>query len=354
MKICYFGIYDSSFSRNKVYRQGFKHLGVEVIECRNNAPGLKKYLRLWSDHRKIKNNYDAIIVGYPGHLVVPLARLISKKPVIADLLGSMYDAEKHSHGKSIFHLFKLRLIDRLAIMFADKVLLESESQKKYFEETFGKSDKYAVVYTGADEEVFGLDRKPVETVSVYGGNSDGKFQVLFRGKFTPECGIASIIRAAEILKEDKNITFKFLGRGYLLPMVESMIKEKNLTNIELTTKYLSLDEMRSSISGASLYLGQFEENDRLKRTIPHKLFEALALGVPYLSSDKAVAAQELIVDGKTGFITSSSDEKIIADKIRYLSKNPDLLKTVAGNGRALYESKLSPTKLAERIISLIP
>src|SRR3989344_6457800 len=91
MRICYFGIYNPEESRNKIYIKGFKEHGVEIIECRDVTRGPLKYLYLFWKHWKIRNKYDFLIVGYPGHVVVPFAKLISKKPVILDALCSLYE-----------------------------------------------------------------------------------------------------------------------------------------------------------------------------------------------------------------------------------------------------------------------
>ena len=88
MKICYFGIYNSGFGRNKIYIEALKKAGHTVIECRDDSKGLIKYFRLWQKHRTIKNDYDFVIVGYPGHMVVPWAKLLSKKKVLS--CPSMY------------------------------------------------------------------------------------------------------------------------------------------------------------------------------------------------------------------------------------------------------------------------
>ena len=83
----------------------------------------------WRKHRLIKNKYDAIIVGYPGHIMTPFAKIISRKPIIADLLGSFKDAQIHSHNSGATRRFKDSVIDWMAVKFGDVILIESEAQK---------------------------------------------------------------------------------------------------------------------------------------------------------------------------------------------------------------------------------
>ena len=105
MKICYFGIYRPNFGRNKTYIDGLKQNDIEIIECRDTSRGFLKFLKLFWKHRKIRNSYDYMIVGYPGHIVVWLAKLISKRPVIFDALCTLYEGEILSRNLYKYNLF---------------------------------------------------------------------------------------------------------------------------------------------------------------------------------------------------------------------------------------------------------
>ncbi len=343
MTICWFGIYDPDFGRNKIFIQALVKAGHIIIECRDNSPGLIKYFYLWKKHRRIKNDYDAMVVGYPGHIVVSFAKLISAKKVIADALGSLYDAEVNSHYPTLFRKIKSRLVDWLMVKFADKILLESEAQKKFFEKKFGWNDKYEVVYTGADE-IFNDTNIRME--------DNKKFTVLFRGKLTPESGIMHILKAAEILKENKNISFKIIGSGYFLEKTERFIYEHNLVNVKLTSRYLSDDDLIEKMREGSLMLGQFENNSRLNRTIPHKAFEAFAMGIPYLTGN-ALAIREIVEEGINIFFVLLANPTAIANKIESLIGQPELLDQVATRAKKIFEEKFASAPLVERLVKIM-
>ncbi|HEY9480758.1 MAG TPA: glycosyltransferase [Candidatus Paceibacterota bacterium] len=346
MKVCYFGIYDRDFSRNRIYISGLRSLGVEVIEVCDRTSGLRKWKNLATSLSNMKGEFDAVIVGYPGHVAVPLARFFAHgKPVVADLLGSLSDAERNSHRepgwRGHWKLFKAKAADELGVVFADAVLLESEAQKDYFEQLFGPSHKYRVLYTGSW----------LSPRRFYAPNQKD-FVVLFRGSLTPECGIDHILDAVRILSDDRRIKFKIVGRGKLLDVVESRIKNEKLSNVELVSKRLSDDEFARVYDGVSLALGQFEDNPRLSRTIPHKAFEALAVGVPYLSG-AGQAVQEIIVDGETGFIVPLADAKALAEKIRALSIDMNSLRRVSDRSKRLFQMRFVSNLLAKELLSFM-
>ena len=337
MKICWFGIYNPDFGRNKIYINALKKAGHTIVECRDDSRGFIKFFRLWQKHRLVKDVYDALVVGYPGHLVVPLAKLISTKLVTADLLGSIYDAEINSHHPSFWKKIKARAVDFLAIKFADRILLESEAQKKYFEKRFGRSYKYRVLSTGVDEIFINTNKK------------GKKFLVLFRGKLTPESGIIHILQAAKILREQPDIGFRIIGFGYFLEKVEQFIKEQNLFNVELISRYLPDGELVEKMSECNLMLGQFESNPRVSRTIPHKVFEAFAMEIPYLTGSGA-AIKEIVKDNINAFIVPLADSTALAKKVEYLFLHQELLGRIARQARIMFDEKFAADPIARDLI----
>lgn len=344
MKICYFGIYNPDLGRNRIYIRGFEQNEVEVIECHDNSRGPLKFLKLFFKHQKIKNDYDFMIIGYPGHVVVWLGKLLSKKPVIFDALCSMYEGVILSRGQYGFLGLKniyVQFVDWLAVKCADIVLVETESQKKYFEARFGKSEKYKIIYTGADNSLFFIDEKIKKRE---------KFTVVFRGKFLPEAGLNHILQTAKLL-ENQGIFFLVLGNGWLEKEVKSQIKNLNLKNLKIITDNLSFDNLRELMLSCHMSLGQFENHERLKRTIPHKCFESLAMGLPYVTAKTAPVA-EILKDGESCIFVNQADPKDLAEKILRLKNNPDLAKEMGENGYKIYLEKFTPKKLAQNILAI--
>ncbi|MES2216179.1 MAG: glycosyltransferase [Patescibacteria group bacterium] len=347
MTLCYFGIYDPEFGRNKVYITGLKKNGVEVIECRDNARGLKKYWNLWKKHKAISNSYDVLVVGYPGHVVAPWARFLSSKKVVLDALGTLYDAETLSHEAGAIKSHKARFVDWAAVKSAHLVLVESEAQKDYFLKRFGGPvEKYQVLYTGADDGV-------VNTIESVDKNET--FTVLFRGSLTPESGIEYILNAAEIVGRqfvEEKINFLIMGRGIYEERAKEIITEKHLSNVELITERLPWPELVRRMRGCHISLGQFGDNPRLERTIPHKAFESLALGLPYITA-RAQAVLEILTDRQTCIFVTRADAKDLAEKILELKHDQALGETMSMSEQGLFRNRFTPQILAKRFISLL-
>ena len=85
-KVLFFGIFDPKYGRTRVLQLGFERNGYQVVECRVNPRehrGLRKYVilaRLGLAARK--EPHDLVLVNFPGHSVVWLARLLFGKKII--------------------------------------------------------------------------------------------------------------------------------------------------------------------------------------------------------------------------------------------------------------------------------
>lgn len=348
MRICYFGIYISDFGRNKVYISGLKQNGVDIIECHDDSHGLLKYWRLWKKHKRIVKNggYDLMIVGYPGHIVVPFAKIISNKPVVFDALCSLYEGEVISRGRYRYDLFMrlwIRIIDLWSAKSADLILVETNHQKEYFIKKFSLEPKKVVrVPTGADEEIFHEDPSVKKRE---------RFTAIFRGKFLPEAGIQYVVQAAKLL-EDKDINFLIIGSGRTEGEIKSCINELHPNNLEWISTHITPLKLRQKMLECHVSLGQFGIHERLERTIPHKAFETLALGLPYITG-RTNGISELLTDNVNCLMVNPGDPEDLAAKTLLLKNQPELARSIADNGRRLYKERLTNKKLAREIIYVI-
>ncbi len=346
MIICYFGIYKPTAPRDKIYLGGLKSYGVRVIECVDSSPSFLKFWRLAKKHWPIRKDYDVMMVGYLSTMAAPLAKLISRKKIIFNALGSWYETailDREMHSKYSLTAQVIWLFDFLAFHLVDIVLVESNEQKKYIAKKFKVNDsKLRIMYTGADEEVFFPDSK---------GKKSDTFTVVFRGLFLPATGVEYVIEAAKVLK-NQDINFIIIGWGQLLDEVKGMIHSSDLGNVKLIDYFLSPDELRKTMFGAHVMLGQFAAHERMGRTIQNKTFEAMALGMPYITRDSA-SNRELLEDRKNCLFVKPDDPNDLAKKILELKNNPALRENIASEARKLYEEKLTSKILGKQLFDIL-
>lgn len=350
MNILYFGIFNPDFSRNKVYADGLKANGINIIYCNDTVGGILKWWRLYKKHKALKDKYDAMIVGYPGYIIVPFARLIAKKgkPIIFDALCSFYEAQiisRNAYRCNPFRIPYVRLVDWLSTRTADKVLIETDKQRDYFINELGVSgDKCITVYTGTDESAFYYNPAI---------KKNNKFTVLFRGRIMKEAGVIHVLKAAKILEND-NIDFLIIGFGWgeAIREFNEALKELNPKNVKYIKEQLPIDELRDLMLGCHISLGQFEANERLKRTVPHKAYESLNMRLPYITA-RTEGIMEILTDGETCLMVNPRDPEDLVDKIKKLRDDNDLTNKLIINAEKLYKDKFSEKVIVQPIIKLI-
>jgi len=219
--------------------------------------------------------------------------------------------------------------------------LESNSQINYINKLFFIPRKKLVrTWAGVDEKEFFFD-KNIE--------KNKRFTVLFRGRFLPESGILTIVKTAKLL-ENKDIDFLVIGVGFLHREYNKLMDELEPSNFTLLTKQFSYKELREKMLSCHISLGQLANHPRLLRTLPCKLFESLALGLPYLTG-RNEGALELLKEDETCLAVEPANPNKLAEKILYLKDNPKVLEKIAEQGYKLYKEKLTSKQLSKEVVA---
>ncbi len=341
MKICYINISNSN-SRDRVTIKGLRDNGVDVIEITDDTAGFQKFIEI---KKKLSQagDFDQIVVGYTGAILVPWIWLLSKKPIAYNALASFYESMIVSRGAGAvlsFLSIKYFIIDLLAFITARKILVESNPQKEYLSKLFRISPKKLIVHlSGVDENVFFFDPKVTKSE---------KFTVVFRGKFTPEAGVDVLLRAAKKL-ENSGVYFKIIGHGFLQKDVTTLYKDLNPKNVEMINEYLSDQTLREEMLKCHLSLGQLSKHPRLERTIPFKSFESLNMRLPYLTArNKAIL--EILTEDKNSLCFEPGDHDDLAQKILLARNDHKLLETIATNGYTLFQNEFTATIIGKKLL----
>lgn len=363
MSVCYFGTYESRYPRNRVCIKSLESQGITVHECHVPLWELQEHkgaafgftlgfaIRyLFAQLRLIikfitQPHADIIMVGYIGQLDIFSAWLLSKltgAKLVFNPLVSLYDTVVSDRGFMSGTSLKgrfLKRLDKVACELSDLVILDTQAHISYFKEELGIRDTtFERIWVGADEDIF----KPGK-----GSTDDREFKILFIGKFIPLHGLSKIIDAAKALENDPTIKFTFVGDGQLKPDILKQSEELSLKNATFID-HIEYQELGKMIDAADLVLGIFGDSDKSYRVIPNKLFQALAVGKPVLSLDSP-AARELLVDGKTAFL-SEGEIQVMVDRIIQIKEDKPLRLQVGRNGLELFRKELNQECLGKLLV----
>ena len=346
MRVLYFGFYDPDYARNRVLIKGLKANGVEVLECRDDSPGLKKFFRLYKKHKAFKNKYDVMVIGFLGHAVVPLAKMISSGPVIFDAFVSLYDSNvfdrKLAGPKSIKAAY-YRFLDWFSMKLADIVLFDTLEQKNYAIKKFGlKERKVKRIFVGTDDSIFYRREPPNADVS------GSQFVVHFHGSFIPLQGVDCIVKTAKLL-ENEDIRFNILGDGQTYPETRRLADDLRLKNIDFMAR-VGYDGLPEHIKKADVCLGIFGRTPKAKRVIPNKVYEYAAMGKPVITADTP-AIRELFNDKDMVLIEPTPEN--LASAILKLKDSPALRESISEKAYGKVRSLANPEVLGMELKGII-
>lgn len=345
-KIIYLTYTRPEYSLNSVLIKGLKENGVDIPVFYSKDKAIHGFLKALSFYWDNSKNADMVMVGYNSQLLTFFLRPFCRKKIIYNAVLSEYERMVISRQlvpklspKGIYYW----LLDFLATHSADLILVESNEQAKFFRKLFKiRKNKLYRNWIGSDETNFFYD--PAIPKS-------GVFTVMFRGALMPEAGAEYLIKAAKIL-ESEDINFVLVGGGLLMEKTEKLIRNINPKNLKHITDHLSYDDLRKIMQSSHISLGQVSHHVRLKRTLPHKLYETLSMKLPYLSSPNT-GMLELLIPDKTCLLCNPADEKSLVEKILWAKDNPQELERIAQNGYQLYQNKLKSNILAKNLLDKI-
>lgn len=351
MKVLAFGTYERGYPRNAQVLSCLRGAGVEVAELHVPAlegsehkfragPSLVARLALAELRlalRRPAEPFDALLVGYPGHLDLPAARRAARgRPIVFNALVSLADTFVSDRGlfaPGSLAARTLGAIDRYALRAADLVVADTEANADELARIGGiPRTKVAVCLVGAEERVFRPCWSPPR-----------EFRALFVGKLIPLHGLETILAAARLAPE---IRFRVIGSGQL----DALLAEAP-ANVE-RVPWVEYERLPEELRAAGCALGVFGTSAKAARVIPNKAFQALACGVPLVTADTP-AARELLVDEVSALLVPPADAAALAAAVRRLAADPGLARRIAEGGLAAYRERASEDVLGKRWRALL-
>jgi len=275
--------------------------------------------------------------------MVPFVRVLTLKPIVWDAFYSLYDnwvfdrklAQKGSL-KAGYYWFSDWVDTRLAKF----ILLDTKYHFEYFVETFkANRNKLIRVLIGADNEVM----KATEYRS-----KDGPLEVFFYGRYIPLHGASYIVEAANLLK-DYPVRFTMLGHGQEFSKIKALAENLNLQNIEFINP-VPFEKLYYYIAACDICLGIFGEVDRMKRSVPNKVYDAASVGRAIISGDTP-AMREVFTNYKDVLLCKPANAEDLAAKIVELIDNQRLRENIAQNAHTMSQNFLQPEFLVRDLLN---
>ncbi|MFW2334511.1 glycosyltransferase family 4 protein [Ilumatobacter sp.] len=211
------------------------------------------------------------------------------------------------------------------------VISITDFTRRYLIDTYGlPADRVSLIYQGTDIETFTPDPSRAEEARRRYPVRDGAAPVIgCVGSFEERKGqvllLDALARVREVLPD---VHLLFVGDGpdesLLRGRVAELGLERHVTFFPFTTEPVYVFEVIDLLALPSTH----------KEGLPNVLLEALAMGVPALSS-RLAGTPEVVVEGVTGLLVDPGDVAAIAAGIQRLGSDDDARGRMAAAGRQM-------------------
>lgn len=188
------------------------------------------------------------------------------------------------------------------------------------------AEKIDVVVNGASLDLFRpCPQKDSALVAEH--DLSGKFVAGYLGTHGLAHGLENILETAELLR-DEPFAFLLVGSGADKERLQSMAREKNLTNVIFVPRQSKEDLLRYwSLCDASLV--HLRDDPLFATVIPSKIFESMAVGLPVIFVGPEGEGSSIVLEHGAGVVIPPAQPARLAEAVRALAADPQRTKEMA-------------------------
>jgi glycosyltransferase involved in cell wall biosynthesis len=215
----------------------------------------------------------------------------------------------------------LERVNRLLLQRADAVVALGETMAARLVEGKGADrSRISIVHNWADTTA--IAPAPQRNPFSEAHGLAGAFVVLHAGNIGQSQNLESVIAAADILREQRDVRFVFIGDGTGRAALEARVSDLGLDTVRFFP-YQPRDQMRWTYATASVFLVSLKAG-LAGYIVPSKLYGILAAGRPYIAAvDETSEVAEITRTHDCGVRVTPGNAQEIAQAIVALKGDPE-------------------------------
>lgn len=353
---------EGSFHKGYTFWGPYKEMRgkIKIIRSPLIARGKNKSLRLALNYFSyfffasilapflVRGKFDKIFVYEPSPITVVIPAIVLKylkrAPLffwVTDLWPESLEATGVVRNK--FILNSVSLMVRNLYRHCDKILVTSRGFFPRVKALGGKETQ--LIYFPQWAEALFLEKLPTNS---QGPELPEGLKVMFAGNIGSSQDFETIVEAAKILKDEKNIHFIILGDGLMKSWAEKEVKTHKLESFHFLGRK-PLEMMPYYYSKADVMLLSLKDTELFTITVPAKLQSYLASKKPILASINGEGA-EIIREFKAGITCPAGQPKLLAESVlKFYGMPSEDLRQMGENAYQCYLQEFEREKLISKL-----
>lgn len=241
---------------------------------------------------------------------------------------------------------RLKRIEARCTRAADAVLTVcEEGRRHYLKDCQVAPDRVAVVSNTVERAQFDTETTPVS------GYQD-EFVLIYVGKYAPHRGLEAVVRALPaVIEEIPNCRLLIVGapgNETYGNAFRSLAQRLGITDHITFTGWVDFERVPAYMATADVCLVPHADTPHTQTTLPHKLFQYMAMTKPVLVSDVA-PLKRIITETGAGLVAEAGESTEMADAILRFHRNPDWLTELGQKGCTAVQDKYHWTRDADKL-----
>ena len=295
--------------KKKEHRDEIKN-GVRIIRCHEHGRGKNAFHMLWnyfsfalSGKRAVKkldkdfdfvfiNQLSPVMMAWPG---IKYAKKHGKKTILYcyDLWPASLTLGGIKKESIIYKVF--RKISQKIYNQVNHICVTSKEFVNYFVDEHGIEKTKISYLPQYSEELYG---------SIENQSHDG-FNYVFTGNIGKGQSVETIIRAANLIKDRKDIKIHIVGDGRDLDNCKQLSEELQTDNVFFYGRK-PIDEMPYFYAMADAMIVTLAKNDLISKTLPGKVQSYMAAGKPIIGAASGEVTT-IVKEADCGMMCASED-----------------------------------------------
>lgn len=301
-----------------------------------------------------RDKYDAILAYEPSPITVALPaivlRRLKKIPAaiwLLDLWPETLEATGAIKSKRILSM--VGVLVRFIYRNLDLLLVQSEAFRPHIKSQSESFDQKIRYFPASAEALF--EPQPPANHILNIDKAPGEFWLMFAGNVGVSQDPETIVGAAELLKDERNIKWVIVGDGRKLEWMKQQAVSLGISDRFHFLGRHPVEKMPEFFAAADVMLVTLKNEPIFALTIPGRIQSYLACGKPMVATLPGEGAR-IIEESGAGVVCNPEDPEDLAAKVRALySQSRESLVTMGKQGRSYYEQHFDRDMLTEKLES---